>query len=210
MKIHKVLAMLAIAVSANASGQTAQGQTIAAPKEVPPSSYAGRQYVDSTGCAFIRAGTNGVVQWVPRVTRNRRLVCGLQPTLAAGTPTPQAAPRVRSPEVLVITPAPAAPPINRPTVQNRAAGAPPVASGLAGTVVTPGNAASKGVTQTMRVLPRHVYEKKQDTMSVTVPDGYRSVWQDDRLNPRRAEQTLNGHERMQQIWTKKAPRRLVD
>lgn len=211
MKIKDTLAMLATAASLTVSAPVVQAQAVAAPKELPPGNFTGRQYVDSAGCAFIRAGAGGVVQWVPRVTRNRRLVCGLQPSLAAGTPAPQTRARAPAPEVLVLSPAPTpAPVVNRPGVPNRAAGVVRSDTAAVGTVVTPANAASKGVTQSTRVVPRHVYEVQRKSMPVTVPEGYRSVWKDDRLNPRRAEQTLGGHQRMQKIWTRTTPRRLSD
>lgn len=57
------------------------------PAEFPPSSYQGRQYVDSAGCVFVRAGVAGNVTWVPRITRGRDQLCGFQPSLAASTQT---------------------------------------------------------------------------------------------------------------------------
>ena len=56
-----------------------QGETL--PAEFPPTTFREAQYVDSRGCAFIRAGFDGNVTWVPRVSRDRRPVCGLQPSL---------------------------------------------------------------------------------------------------------------------------------
>jgi SPOR domain len=59
----------------------AQSGELALPAEFPPTSYTSNQYVDSTGCAFLRAGLSGVVTWVPRVNRDRSQLCGFQPTV---------------------------------------------------------------------------------------------------------------------------------
>ena len=53
----------------------------------PPSNFIGMQYVDSKGCAFIRVGFSGLARWVPRVTRQRRQVCGLTPSMSANERT---------------------------------------------------------------------------------------------------------------------------
>lgn len=60
------------------------------PAEIPPTSFRGSQYVDSKGCVYIRAGVDGNVTWVPRVSRERKVVCGFQPSQVATAPAPAA------------------------------------------------------------------------------------------------------------------------
>lgn len=60
------------------------------------------------------------------------------------------------------------------------------------------------------MVPRQVFDARQAQTGLTVPEGYRPVWSDERLNPRRAEQTLEGVARTRLIWTQTVPRRLID
>ena len=82
MSMSRVLA-LAVLVLGPAQAALAQSGELALPLEFPPSSYSSNQYIDSTGCAFLRAGLSGAITWVPRVNRDRTQLCGFQPSIAS-------------------------------------------------------------------------------------------------------------------------------
>jgi len=62
-----------------------------------------------------------------------------------------------------------------------------------------------------RIVPRHVANAQAQAASANiVPKGYRPVWEDDRLNPLRAQGTVAGQMAMELVWTDTVPRRLID
>lgn len=101
------LGWVAGAVLAVTAGiQPVAAQDLRGPRELPPSGFAGQQYVDSRGCVFLRGGLGGTVTWVPRVGRDRRQLCGFPPSFSP------------EPAVVVATaPAPAPEPAPRPVVR---------------------------------------------------------------------------------------------
>jgi len=250
---------LAVTLIASIIGiQAAHAQSLhksGSPAEIPPASFAGNQYIDSRGCVFVRAGINGGTNWVPRVTRDRKLVCGFQPTLTAQQLQtaeqprqvvkilPAATPEAVAPEAVGSkSPAPVRVVAARPVAVSPSPKSPPV---MAKPVVLPRTVAMKPyepiadkapvmetsskvlpervaqrqprrgdvvregeIAGNVRVVPRHVYETRGD-VTFKPPRGYRHAWTDDRLNPRRAEQTFDGKAKMDAIWTQTVPRRLI-
>ncbi|EBA14951.1 hypothetical protein RSK20926_17182 [Roseobacter sp. SK209-2-6] len=119
MKITRIVAFAILAASGGfVLGESdLQAQTLRSagpPAEFPPASYKGKQYVDSRGCVYIRAGIDGNVNWVPRVSRSRKQLCGFQPTAITGGGA-RAAQRGPAPEQITL------PAEQRPAQQSAAA-----------------------------------------------------------------------------------------
>lgn len=290
MKLTRLIAIAIIAASGGMAALQVDAQIQEQqPAEFPPASYKGKQYVDSQGCVFIRAGIDGNVSWIPRVTRSRKTICGFKPSLSGQVasaaapakpaeapvqitlnnapaaapapaprkvatapkpkrqpapvvvrqtaPAPKPQPRIVPAPVVVAAPVPAPAPQVRRSAQAATAcrGASPLSQqylrGSAGTPVRCGpqaepivasgyaaggtrgyaSTAADDVTAHTRIVPKHVAQNRINTVNnVRVPQGYKPVWDDDRLNPRRAEQSLAGRSDMLLIWTQTVPRRLIN
>lgn len=113
-----VSAALLAAVMAGTPALAQPLSQVDGPKELPPSGFGGDQYVDSAGCVFIRAGVGGQTTWVPRVSRDRKLVCGYEPTFPPGLLEGVAEMKTPAPES--VTPAPAAEPEPAPAAEPQA------------------------------------------------------------------------------------------
>lgn len=135
MPVSKVASAAVFALILGGTCANAQVLGSAQPAEFPPTSYTGKQYVDSKGCVYIRAGVAGNVTWVPRVTRSREPICGMQPTLGnaaqpaaptnkvaqAPAPEPAAAPKPKPEPAAAPTKRKAAAPVRQASVPKRMA-----------------------------------------------------------------------------------------
>ena len=352
MSCKRVAALCAFFLTLTLSTAQAQAlRDVDGPVNFPPSSYKGKQFVDNNGCAFVRAGIDGRVNWIQRVSRSRKLLCGLKPTFsgaeanlaqaqsanapvqitnneapAAAAPAPAPAPRVAAakpaaapkpaPKPVVAKPAPRVAPAPQPrvidatpttrpapqrvqqariqpapqrvqpvqrtiapvtepaprqvqrvtrattcanftgisaqyagsgpgvrcgsqtqpvtgavqvqrqpvtvmrngqkkTVQQRVAQQPSSAPEISGTptgqrIITRNSQTGQiNAAGNTRVVPRHVYnEQQRSAVTNKVPKGYRKAWDDDRLNPKRAQMTVEGIRQSDLIWTRTIPRKL--
>jgi hypothetical protein len=85
MKLLRNASGLALAVILSGTAASAYTlQQASKPAENPPASYRSDVYVDSRGCAYVRASIGSTVNWVPRLSSDRKtVICGLTPTAKA-------------------------------------------------------------------------------------------------------------------------------
>lgn len=229
-----VMILKALAVvgwSALIGVSSASAQSLAGPAEMPPASFKGSQYVDSKGCVFLRAGIGDRITWVPRISRDRKPLCGLSPASAAreiavtapepvkpapAKKPPVAAPRSKPMETIASLPKRRAEqrpvPVRKTTPMVRLHNGCPVSSPYGVRVVLTDGRRSLicSPDQDLDVLAaaRRV-PGPSATADVIVPDGYRKAWKDGRLNPERAKGTAIGQAQQDLIWTRDVPATLV-
>lgn len=192
-KVVSAALLLAAVVGSPALGD------LRGPAELPPPGYNGQQYVDSRGCVFLRAGHGGREAWVPRVTRDRKQLCGYPPSGRAVETSEAPAPAPKP--VAKAEPAPAPVPVPKPVAAKpvpapaAAKAAPSVSAGKKMPAPAGGTAAKKIVVASVDAIP-------------TPPPGYKLAWEDDRLNPNRGKQTVQGVSDQDKIWTRTVPAEL--
>lgn len=77
------------------------------------------------------------------------------------------------------------------------------------TRVYPSITGNRTLTPQTTVVPRTAYLERLGAPT-SVPNGYKPAWDDNRLNPRRAYQTLEGRRVMLLTWSNTVPRQLLD
>jgi hypothetical protein len=166
MKFSRIVAISAIAGVIGLGGLQAQTLTnTVLPAEFPPASFTGKQYVDSNGCIFIRAGISGNVTWVPRVGRDRKQVCGYQPsaTPAGAAKVPDARTAAQAPEQIQLDPTPSAASVATPAYVK------PVAAPMAAPMATVAST-TPPVVNTSKTVATTPVATTPRVASIEVPD----------------------------------------
>lgn len=83
----KIVSAAVLAAVLGATAANAQSVSrIGGPANPPPAGFTGQQFVDNRGCVFLKAGYGGQTNWVPRVGRDRKVMCGFPPTGTTSAP----------------------------------------------------------------------------------------------------------------------------
>ena len=115
--LFKLVSSAIVALGLSATVVSAQSlASIGGPANLPPAGFTGQQFVDGRGCLFLRAGFGAQVNWVPRVGRDRKPLCGFPPTFGAATAAAVAANTVPDAPAVVAAPVVAVAPVLRAPV----------------------------------------------------------------------------------------------
>lgn len=205
--LTKIIALASFAAFSGMGVAVAQTD---GPAELPFAEYAGQSYVDSKGCMFLRAGYGGAATWVPRVDKDRKLICGKTPTNATATgadaatlvrpngrkipATPRKA-QLAVPQVPVMIGCPVSVPVAR-RYATTDGGSVVICTATNGSLTgarSPIYPAGSGVGAALsanRVAEVKIPLPQQSNAAVDArwpPAGYELAWSDDRLNPQRGK-----------------------
>ena len=223
--LTKVIALVCFAALSGVGVAYAQTD---GPAELPSAEYAGQSYVDSKGCIFLKAGYGGEATWVPRVDKDRKLICGQTPTNAAAKVSDTAAavvPKARktrsskrkaqadAPYVPVMIGCPASVPVAR-RYATTDGGSVVVCTATNGSLTgarSPIYPAGSGVGAALSAT-RHAEvtiplpQQHGDVGALpSPPAGYELAWKDDRLNPLRGKGALERQAAQDTVSAGKAP-----
>ncbi|SMX32131.1 SPOR domain-containing protein [Actibacterium lipolyticum] len=119
MRANRLISATGLSVLLMANAAFTQSLDVGAgPSELPPGDYFAAQYVDSEGCVFSRARYAGEVIWLPRISAERKPVCGSEPTFAAEqAPLASVTAETPAPKSAAVRQAPAPKPARKPQVK---------------------------------------------------------------------------------------------
>ena len=229
-------AMLATALSATIAGAQSIAQ-LGGPANLPPAGFTGQQFIDARGCVFLKAGFGNGTNWVPRVDRTHKPLCGFPPSFGTQVAAalqadmaPEAAAAAAQPAAPVIAAAPVVTAAAKPIRTAMAAPSPPPAPKVypAAQPAAPAAAAARtglfdflfaGAKPSLAPAPQVVSLAAPSPVAAPLrlastaipkpPKGYKLAWKDDRLNPLRGIGTPAGQAAQDQIWTRDVPAVLV-